>query len=109
MEINELINKIIENQKDNTTKEIEFLCGECNFDKPVNVIETDKIKIIFKDNKCEIRRKKNNNPVIFRDKIGKIFRQHGEWVYLKPEMLNLAGMNTEANNQITLNQDFVYD
>ena len=63
--LNDLINKIILNQKNNTVQKIEFCCSTINFNKPVNVIETDKIKIVYNnDGECEVLRKKNNNPVI---------------------------------------------
>jgi len=110
MEVNDFINKIIENQKKNTVQKLDFCCGVLSYDNLVNVIETDKIKIIYVDEgKCEIKRKKNNNPVIFRDENQKIYRQHGEWIYLKHEMLKLAGMYEEAESLLNINQDFNYD
>lgn len=119
MEINCLINKIIENQKENTIKGIDFCCAKCDFNNSVNIIENDKIKIIYTNNgECEIRRKKNNNPVICRDEKQNIYRQHGEWNYLKYEMLKLAGMNKEAEKlqidlenrrQELINKNYQYD
>jgi hypothetical protein len=108
MDINEVIDMIIINQKDNIIKKNDFCCGRCNFNILVNVIETDKIKLIFRDNgECEVRRKINNNPVIVRDENKKIYRYHGEWCYLKYEMYKLAGLEKEANE--LLSNDFKYD
>lgn len=75
-----------------------FCCGKYHFYDPVNVIETNTIKIIYRDNgECEIIRKENNNPVIYRNAWQKIYRQHGEWNYLKDEMLKLAGMDNSLS------------
>jgi len=110
MDVNNLINKIIKNQKENTVQKLDFCCGVLSYNNLVNVIETDKIKIIYADEgECEIRRKKNNNPVIERDKTQRIYRQHGEWIYLKHEMLKLAGMDEEAESLLNINIDFNYD
>lgn len=67
------------------------------------------LKIVYNnDGECEVLRKKNNNPVICRDENQKIYRQHGEWNYLKHEMHILAGMNKEAEELLT-NKSFNYD
>ena len=99
MKVNNLINKVIENQKENIIRKIHFCCGNLNFNNKVNIIETDNIKIIYNDkNECEIIRKQNNNPIIYRDKNQKIYRFHGEWNYIKSEMYKLAGINEEDAN-----------
>lgn len=106
--INELIDRIIINQKDNTKKYPDFCCGVYCHDNPVNIIETDKIKIVFTDDgSCEIRRKYNNNPVIEVDGSGRVYRCNGEWVYLKYEMYKLAGLEDEAKE--LLDSGFNYD
>ena len=95
-ELNNLINKIIENQKDNTIQKVCFCCGRCDFNKPFNIIETGNIKIVYtNEGECEVIRKENKNPVIYRDKNQEIYRLHGEWKYIKGEMYKLAGMNEE--------------
>jgi len=97
--INDLLNKIIENQKDNTVQKIAFCCGKCDFNKPVNIIETDIVKIIYtNEGECEIRRKENNNPVICRDKNQEIYRTHGEKIYIKDELYRLAGIDEKIEN-----------
>jgi len=108
IDVNLLVKAIIENQKDKIIKDFEFCCGMCDFNIPANIIETEKLKIIYTDKgQCEIRRKQNNNPVVCIDENQHIYRQHGEWNYLKYEMYKLAGFEEEATE--LLKNNFKYD
>ena len=104
-DLNDLIDRIIELVP--AKEENDFCCGRYSDKEPTYIIETDVLKIIYrKNNECEVVRKKNRNPVIERDKNKKIFRQHGEFSYLKRELYTLAQLDEELKN---LNPNFKYD
>lgn len=88
----QLIAGVLEKQKENIRTGSDFCCGSYG---QYQIFENDKIKIVFSDKnqKCEVKRKKNNNPVFMRDEEGNIIRFHGEHRYLIKEMQELSGLN----------------
>lgn len=99
----ELIDEVIAKQKDKIENVFTFCCGTSG---NYQVIETEKLELIFKEGTklCELRRNENDNPVVFRKEEGEIYRLHGETGYLKKELYELAGRDTTE-----LNPDYKYD
>lgn len=105
MKINNLIDDIINKQKDNFKKTKDFCCGVLT-DEDVYVFENDILEFKFKTNgECEVVRKNNDNPVLMRNNNKQIYRLNGEWIYLKISLYELAGYDTLE----LMNNNFNYD